>query len=218
MVLLGGFIRLAFSFFKSQGEKKVLENANLTAENNLLKSQINPHFLFNSLNSIYSQAMLKSENTEKSILKLSEILRYMIYETGSEKILIEKDLYYISSYIDLQQIRLSKKVTVNYKVTGNFNAVYISPLILITYVENAFKHGISYSQPSDINIFINVEDSMLTMLVNNPLISEKSQGLNGIGQKNAKRRLDMLYPEKYWLNIVENIESYTVHLKINLNQ
>lgn len=218
MLLLGGFIYLAFSFFKSQNEKKLLENANLTAENNLLKSQINPHFLFNTLNSIYALALQKSDKTERSIMKLSEILRYMVYETGSEKILLEKDIYYISSYIDLQRLRLSSRVPIDYQVIGNLDHVYISPLILITFVENAFKHGISFTQGQGIGILIEVIDKTLTLRVHNPVAKTGLHGAGGIGQKNAKRRLDLLYPGKYWLNIATEKETYVVTLKMDLHQ
>jgi hypothetical protein len=218
MLLLGGFIYLAFSFFKSQSEKKLLENANLTAENNLLKSQINPHFLFNTLNSIYALALQKSDRTELSIMKLSEILRYMVYETGSEKILLEKDIYYISSYIELQRLRLSSRVPIDYEVKGNLNHVYISPLILITFVENAFKHGISFTKGQGIGILIEVIDKTLTLRVHNPVAKTGLHGAGGIGQKNAKRRLDLLYPGKYWLNIATENETYVVTLKMDLHQ
>jgi LytS/YehU family sensor histidine kinase len=218
MMLLGGFIRLAFSYFTSQNEKKVLENANLMAENNLLKSQINPHFLFNTLNSIYSQALHKSANTEKSILKLSEILRYMVYETGSEKILLEKDIYYISSFIDLQRMRLPSSVVIDYEVKGDMNNVYISPLILITFIENAFKYGITFAPAYGIHIHIEVVDKMLTLLVENPIVKHDNKSGGGTGQKNAQRRLDLLYPGKYNLIINTQNEIYSVILKIDLHE
>src|SRR2546421_3075191 len=137
LLLLDAFIYLVYFFIKAQDEKKSLENARLKAEINLLKTQINPHFLFNTLNSIYAQAHQRSANTDESILKLSEILRYMIYDTGSEQINLEKDIHYLSSYIDLQKMRLSNKVTVDYSVKGKLESVSIAPLLLITFIENA---------------------------------------------------------------------------------
>src|SRR5579875_760125 len=214
LVLIGGFIHLAFSFIKNQDEKRALENAQLHAEVHLLKSQINPHFLFNTLNSIYTQAYQKSPHTQQSILKLSEILRYMIYDTTSESIALEKDIHYLASYIDLQRLRLPKKVAIHYKVEGSLSGLYIAPLLLITFVENAFKHGISYAQPSAINIAITVVDKTLTLVVSNPLITNNTFAANGIGLKNAKRRLELLYPHQYTLAITEEHNLYTVHLKI----
>lgn len=217
-LLLGGFIYLAYSFLKSQDEKKQLENANLTAENNLLKSQINPHFLFNTLNSIYALALQRSDKTERSIMKLSEILRYMVYETGSEKILLEKDIYYISSYIELQRLRLSSRVPIDYELKGSMDHVYISPLILITFIENAFKHGISFANEDGIGILIEVVDKTLTLRVHNPLAKNGLHDAGGVGLKNVKRRLDLLYPGKYWLNIATEAKTYVVTLKMDLHQ
>ena len=119
LLLMGGFIRLANSFIRNQNEKKALENANLNAEINFLKSQINPHFLFNTLNSIYSQAHARSHNTEFSILKLSDLLRYVLYDSGDDKVELAKDIQYINNYIDLQRLRLSQKISINYSVTGD---------------------------------------------------------------------------------------------------
>jgi LytS/YehU family sensor histidine kinase len=218
LLLLGGFIHLTFYFIKSQDEKRALENASLQAENNLLKSQINPHFLFNTLNSIYALAYQKSDNAEKSILKLSEILRYMIYETSSEKIELEKDIYYLSSYIDLQRLRLPDKVKINYQVEGSLQGCFVAPLLLITFIENAFKHGISYTHPSTINIIIKVFDKTLTLLVSNPIVSSNKFDQGGMGLKNAQRRLELLYPGHYDLDIVNDKSLYVVNLKINLNR
>jgi len=133
LLLMGGFIRLSYSFISNQNEKKALENANLNAEVNFLKSQINPHFLFNTLNSIYAQAHSRSVNTEFSILKLSDLLRYVLYDSGDDKVELAKDIQYINNYIALQRLRLSKKVTINYSVTGDMEGKRIAPLLLINF-------------------------------------------------------------------------------------
>ena len=216
--LLGAFIYLLYFFIKGQDEKKSLENAGLKAEINLLKTQINPHFLFNTLNSIYVQAYQKSAHTDESILKLSEILRYMIYDTGSEQIDLEKDIHYLTSYIDLQRMRLAGKVTVDYSVKGNIQGLSIAPLLLIIFIENAFKHGISYAQPSVIMIHIEVFDKTLTLRVSNPIITLNKFVEGGIGLKNVKRRLELLYPGNYWLDISNDKKSYVIQLKINLTR
>ncbi len=217
LLLMGGFIRLAHSFVKSQNEKKALENANLNAEVNFLKSQINPHFLFNTLNGIYSQAHAKSEHTEHSILKLSDLLRYVLYESGEDKVALSKDIQYLSNYIDLQKLRLSQKVKIEYEVAGETNSHQIAPLLLITFVENAFKHGISYTNPSIIKIQLRIFEKTLTLLVSNPVTETNSFAGGGLGLKNVIRRLDLLYPSKYWLDIVHNDHLHIVNLKINLN-
>jgi len=218
LMLLGGFIHLAFSFIKNRDEKRSLENAGLKAEISQLKSQINPHFLFNTLNSIYSQAYHKSGKVDESILKLSDILRYVLYETSSEIIPLEKDIHYLSNYIDLQRLRLPNKISIEYEVKGNLNGLYIAPLLLITFIENAFKHGISYTQPSRIYVLINVVDKLLTLVVRNPKVMQDTFDKQGIGLKNAKRRLELQYPGDYLLDIIDDDKFYVVNLKINLNR
>ncbi len=217
LLLLGGMIRLAYSFIKNQHEKKSLENANLNAEVNFLKSQINPHFLFNTLNSIYSQANSRSEQTAFSVLKLSELLRYMLYDSGEEKVSLEKDIHYIHNYIDLQRIRLSSKVVVDFSVTGNAAGKRIAPLLLITFIENAFKHGISYSQASAIRIHIRIFEETLTLSVVNPVTEKDSFAPGGLGLRNVKRRLELLYHDQYQLDIRHQDNLYIVDLKLVLN-
>lgn len=215
LLLIGGFIRLAHSFIRNLNEKKALENANLNAEVNFLKSQINPHFLFNTLNSIYSQAHSRSDNTEFSILKLSELLRYVLYDSGDNKVDLSKDIQYINNYIDLQRLRLSQKIRVNYSVTGYMQDKRIAPLLLITFIENAFKHGISYSLASCIDISIVIFEKTLTLAVVNPVLETDSFEPGGLGLKNVRRRLELLYPG-HQLDIFCNKNLHIVNLKIEL--
>lgn len=214
-ILFGGMIRLGFSYVKNQNEKKLLENINLNTEINFLKSQINPHFLFNTLNGIYSLAHNQSPQTETAILKLSDIMRYVLYESGTEKVELQKDVQYVSNYIDLQRLRLSSKVTIDYEVKGNFEGHYIAPLLLISFIENAFKHGISYTNSSLVKIEISVFEETLTLFVENPVI-ESDSFAGGMGLKNARRRLQLLYPGKHYLNIFNSGHLHVVNLKLNL--
>jgi hypothetical protein len=216
LLLMGGFIRLAFSFISHQTEKKALENANLNAEVSFLKSQINPHFLFNTLNGIYSLANARSPHTEEAILKLSQMLRYVLYDSSTEKIELSKDIAYISNFMHLQRLRLAQKVKINYEVRGDIDGLFIAPLLLITFIENAFKHGVSYIYPSTIAIEISVFDETLTLVASNTVFENNKFDTGGIGLKNAKRRLELLYPGKYLLDIVRNNRLYVVNLKINL--
>ncbi|MFT3826695.1 MAG: histidine kinase [Chitinophagaceae bacterium] len=218
LTLMGSCIHLAFSLIKNQDEKRSLENAQLDAEVNFLKSQINPHFLFNTLNGIYSLAHAKSEQTEKAILKLSEMLRYMLYDSSIKKIELSRDIDYISNYIHLQRLRVSQKVHIDYQVKGNLQGLFIEPLLLITFIENPFKHGISYTKHSHIKIEINVFEETLTLLTSNPIAESNNFEVGGIGLKNARRRLDLLYPNTYSLDIVHNEQSYIVNLKISLKR
>lgn len=216
LLLLGGMIRLAYSFIKNQNEKRNLENANLYAEVNFLKSQINPHFLFNTLNSIYSQAHSRSDKTEFSILKLSELLRYSLYDSGADKVPLADDIQYINNYIDLQRLRLSPKIKLDYHVGGYPEGKYIAPLLLINFIENAFKHGISYSQPSAISIEIKIFEETLTLTVSNPIVEKDSFAPGGLGLKNVTRRLELLYPNQYKLLFHHTGDRYTVNLKVPL--
>lgn len=221
ILLLSGFIKLANSLIISEKQKKALENERLNAELNFLKLQINPHFLFNTLNSIYSQAHLKSEQTEYSILKFSQIMRYVLYDSTAEKIPLTRDLEYIRNYIDLQKLRISRNITIQYDVTGVTNDLLIAPLLLITFIENAFKHGISYSSPSAIDIRISVTGKDLTLTVGNTIIrkpaGQEEVAAGGVGLVNARRRLDVLYPNRYLLDISDNNSIYVVNLKITLD-
>jgi len=216
LFLIGGFIRLAFSFIRNQDEKKQLENAKLSAEVNFLKSQINPHFLFNTLNSIYSQAHSRSEKTEVSILKLSELLRYMLYDSAENKVELIKDIQYINNYIALQKLRLSSKVKINYSVNGKLEGHIIAPLLLITFIENAFKHGISYSQSSSIDIEIKIIGEILTLYVRNPITQTNTFTDGGLGLKNVSRRLELLYQDKYQLLVQQVNNQHIVNLNLDL--
>ena len=217
ILLLSGFIKLAHSLFISEKQKKILENERLNAELNFLKLQINPHFLFNTLNSIYSQAHFKSEQTEHSILKFSRIMRYVLYDSTAEKISLSQDLEYISNYIDLQKLRLSKNITIHYDVSGTVNGLVIAPLLLITFIENAFKHGISYTAPSEIKIAIAVTGNQLLLTVGNAITQSSRESSGGVGLINAQRRLNVLYPGRHMLNVVENDHLHFVNLKIELD-
>lgn len=217
LLLLGALIRLSTSYVKNQHEKKELENANLNAEINLLKSQINPHFLFNTLNSIYALAQERSEKTEAAILKLSEMLRYMLYESADEKAELNKEIDYITNYIQLQRIRLSDKIKIEYRVEGKTEGLYIAPFLLITFIENAFKHGVSYAKPGGINIRITVSEKTLTLFVENILTDTNNFTNNGLGLKNTVRRLDLMYHNKYSLHSEKEEDRYVVNLKILLS-
>lgn len=217
VLLIGGFIRLAYSFIRNQNEKKVLENANLNAEITFLRSQINPHFLFNTLNSIYAQAHSRSEKTEFSVLKLSELLRYVLYDSGEEVVELEKDIQYINNYIDLQRLRLSPRIQLDYSVTGPLEEKSIAPLLLINFIENAFKHGISYAQPSRITISISIFEKILTLTVINPIVEKDSFARGGLGLKNVTRRLELLYPGRHHLAIDHRQDLHIVNLKLDLS-
>jgi two-component system LytT family sensor kinase len=215
-VLLSILLKFSVDWFLNERIQRDLENQRLTAELAFLKSQINPHFLFNSLNSIYSLAYQHSENTPDAILKLSEIMRYMLYECNDNKVDLSKELQYLQNYIDLQKIRFGNKAYIDFKVEGEVTDQKIVPLLLIAFIENAFKHGIANDSMSPITLLVNVNRQQLHFYTRNKKHSNNRDAIGGIGLANVKRRLDLLYPGKYNLDIRDEKDTYTCELSLVL--
>ncbi len=197
---------------------QMAEEEKYKAELAFLKSQINPHFLFNILNGIYVLAIRKAENTAPSIMKLSSIMRYVISEGHRPLVPLEKEISYVSDYIDLQKMRLSNSIKVDYQVHVSSQELQIAPLILITFIENAFKHGISTEENGVIKINITVDGNQLVMNVQNKKYKTamKEEEQSGIGIENTRRRLALMYPDKHKLTIDNQETSYSVTLKLIL--
>lgn len=210
-------IKVTQSWYNNEKQRKEIQNEKLSAELLFLKSQINPHFFFNTLNSIYYLAQTKSDQSPVAILKLSEIMRYIIYETVREKVPLRKELDYIQNYIDLQLLRLNENMKVEYQIDVPNENLMIGPMLLIPFVENAFKHGIDYAQNSTISIVATAENNRLTFSVTNPKVQQNKVNLvsSGVGLKNVKKRLELLYPNNYNLTI-KATRLFSVELTINL--
>ncbi len=215
-LLLSAALKFTVDWFLNERIQRDLENQRLTAELAFLKSQINPHFLFNSLNSIYSLAYQRSATTPEAILKLSEIMRYMLYECNDNKVDLSKELQYLQNYIDLQKIRFSDKAYIDYKVEGVIQSQQIVPLLLIAFIENAFKHGISSDPLTPIRLLIDVDEEHLHFYIQNKKHHNNRDASGGIGLNNVKRRLNLLYPGKYNLDIQDETDTYTVELSLVL--
>lgn len=189
------------------------------AELSFLKAQINPHFLFNTLNNIYSLAASKSDHAAESIMKLSNIMRYVTDDVREEYVPLENEVAFISDYIDLQRLRLGDKMNVNFLVSGKIEDKKIAPLILMTFIENVFKYGISNREPSVIDIQLTGGDNAIRFFCQNKLYETRrqteSQG-TGIGIANTKQRLEHLYSGKYELSINEENNKYTVQLVLHI--
>ncbi|MGE5424017.1 MAG: sensor histidine kinase [Syntrophothermus sp.] len=210
-------IRLTSEWFRIEKEKKDMENEKLISELAFLKSQVNPHFLFNILNNICSLARKKSDKTEDSIIKLSQIMRYMLYDSKDEKVPLEKEVDYLKNYIELQQMRLSGAVTVDFQVDGDVSSKMIEPLLLIPFVENAFKHGITYREDSGILIRLEITKEAILFMVENHIARKQenhNEGESGIGLKNVLRRLQLLYPDKNKFTCDDDGIIYRIQLKI----
>lgn len=202
-----------------QAEKRSKENEleKVSAELSYLKLQINPHFLFNTLNNIYSLASVQSSQTPAAVMKLSEIMRYVIQDAQADHVPLEKEIQYLSNYIELQKMRSTDKLALRFETSGNMQEYSIAPLLLISFVENAFKYGISNHEKTFINISINVSAGILTMLVVNKIIARTEDiAATSIGMLNTRRRLDLLYPDKHALKVEKTADMFTVDLKIEL--
>jgi hypothetical protein len=210
----------AFSLLLKIRERlKQTEIEKTNAELSYLKAQINPHFLFNTLNSIYSLAILKSDKTADAVVKLSEMMRYVLNDSNSNFVSLKNELNYITNYIDLQRMRLTSNVKLNYAHEGIVLDKKIAPLILIPFIENAFKHGVNSEENSEIDIAIIVSETTLKLSVKNNCVSTNNQTLNksGLGIENTKQRLNLLYPQNHLLNIAEVDNSFIVSLIINIH-
>ncbi|WP_233524485.1 sensor histidine kinase [Mucilaginibacter conchicola] len=215
-LFLSTVLKFTIDWFLNERVQRDLENQRLSAELSFLKSQINPHFLFNSLNSIYSLAYQKSDTTPEAILKLSEIMRYMLYECNDNQVDLSKELQYLQNYIDLQKIRFGNKAFINFEVLGEVTTQQIVPLMLISFIENAFKHGIANDAQHPINMRINVEEGRLYFFIQNKKHSHNRDAIGGIGLPNVRRRLALLYPGKHNLEIRDEADTYTCQLSLVL--
>jgi len=220
IVIFVGMLRFAVDWFELEAKKKEMENEKLMAELNFLKAQINPHFLFNTLNNLYYLAYSKSENTTEVIAKLSQMMRYMIYDSNHPKVLLSKEIEYMQGYISLERMRLNNQIPIEFVVKGNVEFVWITPLIFITFLENAFKHGVSNNNPDAwVKISIELEGKECVYTVENSKPSTKNETgeKSGIGLQNVKRRLALSYPEKYDLKIEDTPEVHKVQLNLMLS-
>jgi Histidine kinase len=195
-----------------------IESEKLKTEVSYLKAQINPHFLFNTLNSLYALALEKSDATPEAILKLSGMMRYVVSESSRDLVPLESELAYINNYISLQKLRMEEGMPFTLTITGSPAGKYISPLLLIPFIENAFKYGINPEENAAISIAITIADTALTMVVHNNKVhtSLPYEEESGHGIENTRLRLDYLYTGKYTLDIKDEHETFEVTLVIKL--
>jgi len=196
-----------------------LKEEKLASEIKALKSQVNPHFLFNSLNNIYSLALDNSPETSKMILNLSDFYRYILYDTGQDRIELGKEIMFLKKYIEVQKLRFENHEKIKFKVGGNTDDLWVSPLIFFPLIENAFKHGTVENKESDsIEISISVTQNSVGISVLNTIPHLKEMDVkesSGIGLDNVRRRLELEYPEKHSLTILDNGKIFQVDLIID---
>lgn len=215
-----GLLKFVEDYFELEARSRELENRQLTSELRFLKAQVNPHFLFNTLNNLYYLAVNQSAQTPEIIAKLSGMMRYMIHESNAEQVALSKEIEYMENYLDLERLRLNEEVPITFEVDGDVAGARITPLILIAFLENAFKHGIGNGGGNSwITVSIRVVAGTLDYRVANSIVqqSEKTvRDASGIGLANVRRRLELSYPDNYRLDVNEDGERYRVHLKIKL--
>ena len=215
-LLLSATIRIAQEWYKNEKQKQEMEKEKLASELSFLKSQVNPHFLFNTLNGIYSLANRKSDKTPGAIVKLSDLMRHMLYESGKEEILLDKEIDYIKNYIELQKLRLPEDAKITFDVEGDTAGKKIRPMLLIPFFENAFKHGVD-STGADIKAVLSVSDKRLNLSVVNRISkSQRKDESSGIGLSNIKKQLEYLYPYAHSLTIEEKDGYFNVKLSLKL--
>lgn len=201
---------------RTEAERKEATNYKLQSELQHLHYQLQPHFFFNSLNNIYAMVDISPDQAKTSIHSLSKLMRYMLYETSVESILLSKEIDFMKKYIDLMKLRVSDKTVVNYSFPVKETGIKIAPLLFISLIENAFKHGVSAIKDSLISIDMTCDDKTVTFIIENdnfPKLSEDKSG-SGIGLKNLVKRLELLYPNKHNLKTSLKANRFLVHLEI----
>ncbi len=224
------FVGLASMLFKvtkdwliHQQERKELESQKLQSELKFLKSQIDPHFFFNTLNNLYALTLKKSDLAPEIVLRLSEMMRYMLYECNELKVPLDKEIKYLQNYIELEKLRQGDNFEISFNVKGEARDKVIAPLVFIPFLENSFKHGVNNQIKSgfvninmdltDNDVMMSIENSKITSLNDRNLIKKSG----GIGLKNVKRRLKLIYPNSHNIDIIDKANSFKVLLDIKLN-
>jgi len=217
-IVLGSIVRLYQKLEKDENLRKQIESQKNKTELKSLKNQLNPHFLFNSLNSIYSLSVKKSDETPEAIIMLSELMRYMLYKANNTKVLLKDELEYIENYIRLQRLRIVNNEHVKIAIRGDIASQRISPLLFISYIENAFKYGTDFRGNTVVTIEISISNNELQFNCVNLIGSRTKNDCDaGIGMKNTQERLKLLYPNKHQLLLTEEDNRFTVKLTLQMD-
>ena len=202
--------------FNLEKDKNNLLMEKEQAELQFLKNQINPHFLFNTLNNIYALVYQNSEKALPAILKLSDLMRYVARDSnGNELVPLQQEINYIESFIELESLRIKPKAEINYHVEGNIDNIKIAPLLLIHFVENGFKHGIVNDPKCPFQIYIKIHNNKVELHTQNAKNTHQKPDEKGIGIQNLKRRLQLIYPDKHALEIIDTKENYICNLTVD---
>ena len=219
---MAGFASMIILFkfwIKKQNDWLQSEKEKVTAELQLLKAQVHPHFLFNTLNNIYSFSLAGSPKTPQMILKLSSLLSYMLYECKANKVLLEKEIEIMKNYIDLERERYANRLEVSINIEGDILGKYITPLLILPFLENAFKHGTSEQLEKPwLNMDISVKQKTFRCKIANSKDEELLKATGGIGIENVQKRLQYLYPGRHELKLGDEGDFFVVSLKLELTE
>jgi len=215
VIAITTFLELMQRAFQQEKNLRELEKEKFSAEIALLKAQINPHFFFNTLNSIYALTLKGSDLASKVVLRLSHLMRYMIYDAGADKVFLKHDVDHIENYINIEKMRFADRLDLSFHYSGDISDKMIAPLLLLPFVENAFKHGIE-EDAGWVTINLNVIDTRLFLKVENSYPKNIRTSGHGLGLKNVRRRLELIYPGQHELKLTKSEESFEADLKINL--
>lgn len=222
VITFAASIKLTIDWLRETGRVAKLEKEQLETELRFLRAQISPHFFFNTLNNIYSLSLEKSDKTPDTIIKLSELMRYVLYETRDKDQSLKKELLFIQNYLDLEKIRYNENLQLNFEVTGDPKGKKIAPLLLVQFIENAFKHGANKSIGKvKIDISIKIEEKFLYFRISNTKPKNQEQRTKkqsgGIGLSNVEKRLKLRYgAHEYRMDIFDESDEYIVNLKLQL--
>jgi len=222
VVAVVSVIKLLKISFEQQKNARELDQEKTEAELKFLKSQIHPHFLFNTLNNLYALTLDKSDKAPEIVLKLSDLLNYMLYECNEPDMLVTKEIRLIENYLSLERIRYGDQLDLGFEVTGEIVGKRLAPMLLLPFVENAFKHGVSkVRKNANVRILLDCTGNTMIFSVRNSRSSLPDTDISGytegIGLKNVQRRLELLYPEKHQLMLEQTDSEFSVHLKIILD-
>lgn len=209
------FIKLLRNANKQEKKLREIEKEKFSAEMSLLKAQINPHFFFNTLNSLYALTLVGSKESPGVVLKLSNLMRYMLYEASESKVMLCNELTHLQNYIHIEQMRFTERLDLSFHYSGDIEGKWIVPLLLLPFIENAFKHGIE-NNSGWITIDLKVIENQLCLKVENSFDVPSKSKVGGLGLTNVKRRLHLVYPGEHELQMEQDDGVYKVDLKLNL--
>lgn len=220
-ILILGFdigLRTSFKWAKTEREREILEKERVKSELAFLRNQLSPHFFMNTLNNIHALVDINTEEAKDSIIRLSQLMRHLLYDSEQEKIPLNKEISFIQSYIDLMKLRFTEKVKISFISESETENIQIPPLLFTSLIENAFKYGISYQRDSFIDIRISTTSTDLIFAISNSIAetADNDENSSGIGLENTRKRLDLIYGNNYRMDITQIGNRFSVQLKLPL--